>query len=201
VKIFSMALVLLSFSSGLHAAVKVSVDTAKSNIEWVGEKITDNHKGTVPLKSGELEFEGNKLKGGTFEIDMEKIANKDLEGDWNTKLITHLKSADFFDTQKFPAATLKIKDVQFGKGGVYNIVGELTIKGITKTITFDAQNKEEKTSLKLISQIVFDRTDYGIKYNSAKFFDPKALADKLIKDKISINVTLVAPKAAVSETK
>ncbi len=195
-KILSTALVLLALTSA-HAATTVEVIASKSKVEWTGEKLAGKHNGTVPLKSGKLEFEGNKLKGGTFELDLENLQVTDLTGEWKDKLTAHLKNADFFDTTTHKTATLVIKDVQFGKGGVYNVVGDLTIKGITKPVTFDATSKEGKSDVTFKSKIKFDRTAYDIKYNSGKFFDPKTLADKMIKDEVVVDVNLVASKPAV----
>lgn len=195
-------LALMGFMQVTGASEKVQVDTKKSQIVWIGKKVTGEHTGTVTLKEGTLELNNNnKLSGGQFEVDMESINCTDLSGEWREKLINHLKSPDFFDTKGHKTASLKIKDVQFGKGGLYNVVADLTIKGVTKPVLFDVSMKENNNGMVFESTIVFDRTEYGVKYNSGKFFDPKALAEKMIEDKVTLKVSLVAKTTQHTESK
>ena len=91
-------------------------------------------------------------------------------------------------------SSLKITDVQLGKGGAYNLVADLTIRGKTFPVLFDANIKIDKKSVSAKSKIVFDRTKYDIKYKSKKFFDPKVLGDKLIYDDVELKVELKANK-------
>ena len=123
---------------------------------------------------------------------MTSIVVTDLTGEYKGKLEGHLKADDFFGVAKHKKAKLKIKDVQFGKGGHYDVFAELTIKGITKPISFkaDVTNSDKAATAK--AKIVFNRTDFGIKYKSGKFF--KSLGDKLIYDEVELLVKLVASK-------
>ena len=125
------------------------IDTMNSKAEWKGFKVvkSDNtsHIGTLKFESGEVTVKDNKLESGQFVIDMNSIANEDLkETDGNSKLIGHLKSADFFDVEKFPTASYEItKITEAPAGSDYNTVldGNLTLKGITKPATFNANVK------------------------------------------------------------
>ena len=56
------------------------VDTKTSTLEWVGEKLTGKHNGTIMLSSGEIKNDHQNLTG-TFEIDMTTIDNKDQSGE------------------------------------------------------------------------------------------------------------------------
>ena len=87
---------------------KKEVKTDQSKVVWKGYKVTGEHEGTVDLKAGTLTFEGNKLTGGNFVIDMTTIGATDLEGEWKVKLDGHLKSNDFFGVEQHPTATFKI---------------------------------------------------------------------------------------------
>ena len=178
-------------SVGMSKTLKV--DTSSSKLVWTGTKVTGKHWGEVKVKSGNLKYKGPDFVGGEFVIDMGSINVKDIENpEWNKKLENHLKNGDFFDVGNHKEAKLVIKDVMFGKGGVYNITADLTIKGITKTILFDANVDKMKNGIKATADIKFDRTKFDIKYKSGNFF--KGLGDKMIHDEVSMKVTLVAKK-------
>ncbi len=158
-----------------------SINTEASTIEWVGKKVTGKHTGTIKIKEGSFEFDGDKVVSGSFVIDMTSIENTDLSGNMQGKLVGHLKSADFFDVANHPTATFKLHSMN-DEGSVY---GHLTIKGITKPISFDASFEGNKASAK----IVVDRSKYDVRYGSGSFFDN--LGDKAIYDEFTLNVNLV----------
>jgi polyisoprenoid-binding protein YceI len=108
----------------------------------------------------------------------------DLQGEYQGKLNGHLKSEDFFGTEKFPTATLVFKKIAVKAPNVYTVTGNLTIKGITNPITFDlaTTNNSAATSFKV------DRTKYDIKYNSASIFS--SIGDKAISDDFELTVAL-----------
>src|SRR5688500_16717498 len=90
-----VAFSLLSFTPK-HIDV-YKVDTKLSSLEWIGEKVTGKHNGTIMLSSGELQNNHGALTG-KFDVDMTSLANTDMEaGEYRTKLENHLKSPDFFD--------------------------------------------------------------------------------------------------------
>jgi polyisoprenoid-binding protein YceI len=171
---------------GLSAFAQVSsVDTENSTLKWTGKKVGGDHYGHINIKSGSLKFEKDMIKSGEFTIDMTSITNDDLEGEWNKKLIGHLKSDDFFGVEKHPVSTLEITESGSFKKGEATVKGNLTIKGKTHPIEFLAK-KEGNT---FTSTIEVDRTLYDVKYGSGKFFDN--LGDKAIDDKFTMEVKLV----------
>src|SRR4051812_6973102 len=94
-------------------AKSLDLDPGASHLRWTGKKVTGQHTGTVALKSGKIDIDGRKLKGGKFEIDMTSIADEDLkDADYNKKLVGHLKSDDFFGVEKHPVATFEIKTIK-----------------------------------------------------------------------------------------
>lgn len=176
----------LAMSAGFTDLEKVAVNTTESKLVWLGKKVTGEHTGEIKLSKGHLNFKGDTLTGGEFEIDMTTITNTDItDKEYHGKFITHINSDDFFGTDKFKTATLKIKSAKKAKSGKYNIVADLTIKGKTAPVKFEAEATKEKAS----ATVVFDRTKYGIKFKSGKF-DP-GLGDKLIYDDVKLTVNLV----------
>jgi len=179
-------------------AVKtVKIDTAASTMNWLGKKVTGQHNGTIKIAKGEIGLnENNLVVNGNFEVDMKSIVNLDLDdAEWNTKLITHLKSDDFFSVEKFPTSKFEITDVATLSDPAkpnFNstVTGNLTIKGITKSISFPASIKFENGTLNAFADFDIDRTQWDIKYGSGKFFE--GLGDKMISDNFNISFKLMA---------
>jgi polyisoprenoid-binding protein YceI len=175
------------------ATENFKVDGGKSTITWVGKKVTGEHSGNIKIKSGTVVTEGKKLKGGSFIIDMNSMTCTDLtDPDYNSKFIGHLKSDDFFSTEKFPEAKLDITSVTPVKDNNYTVKGNLTIKGVTKPVEFPATVTSDSKTVKANADITVDRTKYDIKYGSGTFFDN--LGDKAIEDNFTLKVQLVASK-------
>ncbi|CAZ94732.1 MULTISPECIES: YceI family protein [Zobellia] len=163
---------------------KKEVKTESSTITWKAYKVTGSHYGTVNLKSGSLIFDGDKLTGGEFEADMTSLVALDLEGESKGKLEGHLKSEDFFSTEKHTSSKLVFTKVKSTGKNAYEVTGDLTIKGITKPVTFDVSVYGSKAT----ASVKVDRTAYDIKYGSGSFFEN--LGDKTIYDEFDLVVDL-----------
>ncbi|WP_395062574.1 YceI family protein [Flavobacterium sp.] len=180
----TIAIALLVTVSTIATAQTKKVDASKSTVTWIGKKVTGQHNGTVELKDGALVFKGKKLTGGTFTVNMTTLTATDLTGEYQGKLNGHLKSEDFFGTEKYPTSKLVFKKIASKPNGVYTVTADLTIKDVTAPVTFDITVKGTiaTTTLKI------DRTKYGIKYGSGSFFDN--LGDKTINDEFELTVSL-----------
>jgi polyisoprenoid-binding protein YceI len=173
---------LVSFS--VNAQTK-KVNVEKSSIHWIGKKFSGQHDGTINLKDGALVFKGKKLAGGNFVVDMTSINTTDLKGEMKGKLDGHLKADDFFGVEKFPTAEINFKKIGDKGNGTYIVTADLTIKGITNSVTFDMIVNGDTASTKLI----IDRTKYDIKYKSKNFFEN--MGDNFIYDDFELEVALV----------
>lgn len=181
--ILSLTLILATFTFQSFT-VKDKVEVKNSTIEWKGEKVVGFHEGTIALKSSELFFENNTLKGGSFTMDMTTILCTDLSGEYKSNLEGHLKSDDFFSVSNFPTSKIVITEVSKSSNDNYNISAKLTIKGITQNINFIAKVKDNNLS----ATITLDRTKFNVKYGSGSFFEN--LGDNMIYDDFEIKVTL-----------
>lgn len=167
------------------------IEPKESTVKWLGEKVAGKHFGKVKVKAGAFQLEGNDLVGGRVLIDMTSITVDDIENkEWNGKLVAHLKNDDFFSVDKHKEAILLVKNAMMAKGGGYDVNGELTIKGVTKPIMFKVKLDKKDKVVKAKGSFTFDRTLYGIKYNSGKFFSE--LGDKMIKDQVKVDFDVVA---------
>jgi len=180
-------------------AVNYTIDPASSKVEWVAKKVTDQHNGTVALKSGELKAEAGAITAGKFILDMNSILVLDLpaEDEYNAKLLGHLKSADFFNVESAPESSFEIVSVEpiadaIAGAANYNVKGNLTIKGISKAITFPATINVSENNVAANAEFDIDRTEWDIKYGSGKFFQD--LGDKMINDEFTVKFALNAKK-------
>ncbi|MCS6980050.1 MAG: YceI family protein [Flavobacteriales bacterium] len=178
------------------AGENFAVVSETSSLEWYATKITGaGHNGTFALKEGVFTVENGLPKSGKFVADLTTIKVVDLtDAEMNAKLLGHLKSPDFFDVEKYPTATFEITGVEKLGQDSAKVSGNLTIKEITKNITFPAVIQKEGDNLKVKADFNIDRTEWDIKYNSGKFF--KNLGDKLIKDEVNFKLNLTAKKAS-----
>lgn len=181
----------------LAMAAKVAnsykVDTNSSVIVWTGYKVTGKHTGTVKIKNGTLSTDNGVLTGGSFEIDMNSINCTDMEGEYAGKLVNHLKDDAFFGVKSHPTAAFVItKAIPQDTKGNYKILGNLTIKGITKEVKFFANVAESNGMVNAAGKITIDRSEFNVQFGSGSFFDN--LGDQTIYDEFDLQVTLVAKK-------
>ena len=154
-----------------------------SSIKWTGKKVLGKHHGTINLKEGHFDKEGDTLIGGHFVMDMPTITVTDLEGEQKANLEGHLKNDDFFGVDKHPTAVLNMSEVnRINKG--YTMTGDLTIKNHTEPLTFDLEVVGDTATTKL----VIDRSKFNVRYGSGKFFDN--LGDQTIRDNFELDIAL-----------
>jgi polyisoprenoid-binding protein YceI len=190
-------------SSTVHPADKKKVqktdtyivDIDKSKLYWTGKGVSKEHTGYVTIQSGSLLIDTKTITGGFFYINMKSITDTDIkDAGFKKNLEDHLKSQDFFFSAKFPTSTLKIikterLDVPAGQPN-YKINGELTIKGIKKSVDFMTTIVYTKKTVHVSGTLSIDRTQWDIKYNSGNFFQD--LGDKLIEDQIDFKIDVLA---------
>jgi len=168
-------------------AQDIKFDASKSILTWSGKKVGKEHYGKISIKEGNLSLKNNSIVSGKFVIDMNSITVEDMPaGEWNSKLVGHLKSDDFFGVQTYPEAVLILTESTPFENGKAKVKGNLTIKGITNPVEFEAIKLENTYS----AQITVDRSLCNVRYGSGKFFEN--LGDKAIYDNFTLDVKLVA---------
>jgi polyisoprenoid-binding protein YceI len=190
IKSLIILLMIISFNATAQSIIELPLVLVDSKIQWTGTKVVGFHQGSVKLKKGVVILKNHQLAGGSFEIDMTSIANTDIpDSDLvpKRKIEEHLKSSDFFDVVRFPTARLEIVSVSVSKENTYSVTANLTLKGITKPITFVAEASTQRDDL-FIAQANFtiDRQQWGVAY--------KGLKDELVHDDIKFNVIIKARK-------
>ncbi len=164
-----------------------------STVHWRGTKPGGEHVGVVDVTEGEIMVDNGKVTGGNITIDLTTIENHDLEGDMNARLVGHLKSEDFFYTEEYPNAVFQIISTEMTddlapEGGIqptHEITGNLTMRGVTKSITFPAaiivtnSKVEAKTN-----EFAINRTLWGVNFKSKTVF--AEFKDDFIGDMINL---------------
>ena len=176
-KVALVAMLMTSLSFGQN------VDLKGSSLKWTGTKVTGKHFGKIFFKTANVGFTKEKLSSGDFTVDMKNFTIDDLNGEWATKFLKHMKSGDFFEVEKFPTASLKIKSV---KGNT--AIADLTIKGKTNEVKFDLKQVKNTYS----GVLKFDRTKFNMKYGSGDFF--KGPGDKMIHNDVTVDFKFVVKK-------
>ncbi|MEP0987860.1 YceI family protein [Ekhidna sp.] len=178
-------------SSADNVADTVPVDLKNSIIKWKGTKMRGlgKHEGTINLASGFLLFSKETLTGGSFTFDMRTINVTDIpehEPVPRRNLINHLKSEEFFEVETFPEAQLIITSCT-SENETFNLVGDLTIKGQTHPISFEAK----KTKYGYESTLEIDRFIWDVAYTGS--WANRTLVDRMVEFNIQIKI----PKSAL----
>lgn len=184
-------------SLAFSQSVTLELDTTTSMLQWSGtRRVGGGHSGQLKFSSGRVVLTDGKPASGEILVDMKSITNDDLtSAEMKQKLTGHLKSADFFDVEKYPHANLKIDGSEALGAGAYNIRGTLTIKGKSQAVVIKAQESVSKDLRVVSAAFAFDRTTYDVRYGSDKFF--QSLGDKIINDEVQLKTNLfLKPVAA-----
>jgi rhodanese-related sulfurtransferase/polyisoprenoid-binding protein YceI len=173
------------------------VDLSESRLLWVGRNLLNRHWGTVGLSDSWIEVRDSELVGGEFAIDMNAIDCSDLEDNSGRGvLIAHLQSDDFFDSERYPQADYRISSAKRIDGAMMggpnlHVEGELTLKGVTLPLAFDAvAGITDDGKLAAQATLSLDRTLWGVIYGSGKLF--QRLAGHLVNDLIELQLKIVA---------
>jgi polyisoprenoid-binding protein YceI len=119
---------------------------------------------TADVKSDKADFTDVKI---TLTIPLTSVDTDDEKRD------EHLRGEDFFNVSKNPNMVFVSKSFKKVKGNLYKLTGDLTLNGVTKTVTFDARFNgivkspwgDIRSGVKVYGEI--DRYAFGLKYNSA----------------------------------
>jgi polyisoprenoid-binding protein YceI len=147
-----------------------NIDPAHSTAEFkVKHMMISNVKGRFSGISGVLHrYEADHTRS-TLEvsIDAGTVNTQDAQRDG------HLKSAEFFDVEKFPAMTFKSTHIE-QKGSGYAVTGDLTIRGVAKPVILNVEEVSEPAKdpwgnlrIGLSATAKINRKDFGLTWNSA----------------------------------
>lgn len=160
------------------------IDTAASALGFRGTKITGGHDGGFHDYEGTITATDTAVTGVTLTIRMPSIWSD------NARLTNHLRSADFFEVERFPTATFESSQIERADsvGRKHLVTGNLTMRGVTQAITFPATITRTAEGARARAEFVIDRTKWGVVY--------KGQADNLISNDVTISFDVTARDAA-----
>jgi polyisoprenoid-binding protein YceI len=166
-KIFIIAIAVFT-SYVLQAQTKWTVDFAHSSIKFsVVHLVISEVEGSFKTYTGSVVSTTPDFEGAAIDFTIEaKSINTENEMRDN-----HLRSADFFDVEKFPQITFKSKTFKKVSDNKYLLTGDLTLHDVTKEVKFDATYggtiKDARGGIKsgFKANTTINRLDYGLKWN------------------------------------
>ncbi len=165
-----LSVFVLAFTGGLFAADTYTVDASHTTVGFsVRHMGISNVKGTFPKVSGTLLLDEKNMAKSSVDITIDAASVNTN----NEKRDAHLQSPDFFDVAQFPTVTFKSKTVAKTAQG-YSVVGDLTMKGVTKTVSipFTLVGPKEHPMMPVYmvgveGSLMVNRRDYNINYGMA----------------------------------
>jgi polyisoprenoid-binding protein YceI len=148
-----------------------NLDPAHSVAEFkVKHMMISNVKGQFAKVTGTLSLDESDFGNSRVEavIEASSIETRDAQRD------AHLKSADFLDAEKFPTLSFKSTSVTSGREGELSVKGDLTIRGVTRSVTFvvegptaPAKDPWGNTRVAVSASTKINRKDFGLTWNTA----------------------------------
>ena len=156
-------------------------------IHFLGSKLIGSHGGVFRTWSGELRM-GKTLETAHIQLKVQVgsvFSDPEARNAYSEKLDKHFVGEDFFHAEKFPIATFASTKIIAGAEGEasHTITGDLTIRGVTRAVTFPATLSLTDTEVKAKAQFTIDRTQWGIVY--------KGKADNLIRNSVVLKIDLI----------
>ena len=174
-----------------------TIDQAHSAAHFaVRHLMVSTVRGDMGKITGTVTFDPTQPSAGSIEasIDVAGVDTREPGRD------THLKSADFFDVANFPTMTFKSRKIDTAAGGGYKVVGDLTLRGVTKEVVLDVEplrpaikDQRGATRTGTTATTRINRQDYGVKWSRTLDGGGVVVSDEV---SITIDVELVMPPAA-----
>lgn len=168
-----------------------NIDTAHSTVGFsVRHLMVSKVRGVFDTFSGSIAIAEDGTPSVRAEIDVTSINTRNEQRDG------HIKSADFFDTEKFPTATFVSTGV-VAKGDDYELTGDFTLKGVTKPVTLKMEFNGVNPGMGhgavagFEATTVINRKDFGIDIDM-----PLETGGSVVGDKITITLEVEALQAA-----
>jgi len=193
IKRMLMAAAVIVLAGSTARAEKWDVDAVHSSVGFqVTHMVIARVNGQFGGFSGSVDFDGKDVTAGSVEMTI-KSASIDTD---NERRDGHLKSPDFFDVEKFPEITFKSTKVEKGEGLKFRLVGNLTMRGVTKEVAFDCEffgtvDLGGKVKAGFSAATTINRQDFGVSWSQS--LDSGGL---VVSDEVKITIQLELNKVA-----
>lgn len=146
------------------------IDPAHTGVEFaVKHMMISTVKGRFGEVSGTITLDEADLSGSSVEVEIDAASIDTRQPDRDA----HLRSADFFDVEKFPKLTFRSRRIEVAGGDRFRVIGDLKIRDVTREVVLDATYEgrgkdpwgNEKAGF--TAQTSIDRRDFGLTWNAA----------------------------------
>jgi polyisoprenoid-binding protein YceI len=171
-----------------------NIDPTHSVAEFkIRHLMISNVKGSFPKVSGALTLDEANPENSSVEASIEvgSIETRDAQRD------AHLKSADFFDAEKFPAMTFKSTKVTPAGAGEGTVEGDLTIRDVTKKVSFEVEGPSPATKdpwgnlrVGISATTKISRKEFGLTWSA-----PLEAGGVMVGDEVTITLEVEFVKA------
>jgi polyisoprenoid-binding protein YceI len=169
-----------------------TIDPFHSEVTFQIRHLVSQVRGRFNEFSGAVDMDPKNLPNSSVEFQI-KAASIDTNAPDRDK---HLRSADFFDVEKFPEITFKSKSIKPAGKDTYNVTGTLTMHGVSKEVTLPVtylgQASMKGTRAGFATATTLDRKDYGVSWNRALDNGGAILGDEV---KVEVNLETVKKEA------
>jgi len=163
------------------------IDPAHSAAEFkVRHMMISYVKGKFSGLSGVLKLDENDYTHSTVEVSIPAASVRTVDD----KLDAHLKEADFFDVEKFPTLTFKSTSIRTTCDRDYAVTGDLTIRGVTKSVILSVNDVSEPSKdpwgnqrIGLSGSAKINRKDFGLVWNA-----PLEFGGMLVGEEVAITL-------------
>jgi polyisoprenoid-binding protein YceI len=193
-----IVLILAMFQLSAYAQQTYRIDVKKSKILWSNRQTMGGHYGYLLFNSGSLNYtSGGEPANGSFSLDMNSMRSTDhTQATANQKVDKELRTEGFFAVDRYPGATMNVKQIVRMGAETYKVTGDLTIKGITNPIEFMAAIQKNENAVNVMADLKIHRLKWKIdlqpERNSWDLFS--AVKESFINDEIQVSLNLVFNK-------
>ena len=186
---------LLALTASVHGAVRADsitwvIDTVHSEVSFRVRHFVSKVPGSFSSWSGVIVADPNDLKNGSVQVRIQTASITTR----NDRRDNHLRTSDFFAADSFPEIAFKSRSVDV-KGSAIAIHGDLTLRGVTKSITLTGEfggvmgpPNPKQQRIGFSASTTINRLDYGVKWNRGLEGGGMVLGDEV---EISINVEAI----------
>ena len=147
----------------------LDIDRSHSEVAFQVRHLLSKVRGRFGEFSGTIQYDESNPQNSRVDVTIQARSIDTAEGDRDK----HLRSADFFDVDKYPTLTFTSTSVTPRGSNNYDVAGDLTVHGVTQSVTLPAsflgtaQDPWGNTKFVFEAELTLNRKDFGLTWNAA----------------------------------
>ena len=165
------------------------IDKAHSEVTFQVRHLLTKVRGRFSEFNGTIEYDDERPENALAAVDVQAASIDTNERDRDA----HLRSADFFEVEKFPKLTFRSTRIDRKDDERFEVTGDLTVHGVTKAVTFDvtflgkAKDPWGNERIAFEAETTINRKDFGLTWNATL-----ETGGFLVGDEVKISLSLQA---------